>query len=595
MGRRILSDAGYEVITVNNGAAALKKVSELAPDVIVLDVYMPGYGGLEVCQRLKEMSETARIPILLSVGKLEPFKPEEARRVRADAFIVKPFEATELLAALTKLEDRIVPSSDGPKSKKSSGDAARGEGHGDQDTGWKNRLIIPPGGKGRTPDAAEADDFGQTEDSAKKSKKDEKPAAVAKTEENVKAASEEKVVSIDVKASEAKSGETKSGETKVAEAKSDAVKAEFEVKAEAAQESAAESKAAEPAKEVAKAESESKSKVESKTQDAQPAEVKVEAAAAISETVAAKTETAPAANATASTPTYSGPRWIAEEVSASTDEKSLALDREMEKSFAAAAAFDAGQKIAAEIKEEVKAEAVVEAAKEVTASEPVPAVAETKVEEIKAEESKAVEAKVEEVKVEVAKAEETANPESKPEESATPVETPIVVPPVEAVAEQTQPQEVASSVVVNTEAVSDEAANSEAVAQPKGEAFAAAASAGSSSTESVVAEVPAPIAPSEDHANKQQLAAAWEQWQNVRESVLNSPVAEKITEVAAATLRHAAESAASAASTKADIEVSQSAPASNPTNIANIVDSVLAELKPKLVEEIAKKLGNDKK
>ncbi len=109
MGRKILADAGYEVITVNNGSAALKKIAEHKPDLIVLDVYMPGYSGLEVCQRLKEVSETARIPVLLTVGKLEPFKPEEAKRVRADGYIVKPFEASELLSALSKLEDKIVP------------------------------------------------------------------------------------------------------------------------------------------------------------------------------------------------------------------------------------------------------------------------------------------------------------------------------------------------------------------------------------------------------------------------------------------------------------------------------------------------------
>ncbi|HYA25321.1 MAG TPA: response regulator, partial [Terriglobales bacterium] len=95
MGRRILVDAGYEVITVNNGSSALKKVAESKPDLIVLDVYMPGYGGLEVCQRIRESQETARIPVLLTVGKLEPFKAEEANRARADAFIVKPFEASE--------------------------------------------------------------------------------------------------------------------------------------------------------------------------------------------------------------------------------------------------------------------------------------------------------------------------------------------------------------------------------------------------------------------------------------------------------------------------------------------------------------------
>ena len=115
MGRKILADAGYEVITVNNGSAALKKIAEQKPDLIVLDVYMPGYSGLEVCQRLKEAQETARVPVLLTVGKLEPFKPEEAKRVRADGFIVKPFEASELLSALSKLEDKIVPRAEASK------------------------------------------------------------------------------------------------------------------------------------------------------------------------------------------------------------------------------------------------------------------------------------------------------------------------------------------------------------------------------------------------------------------------------------------------------------------------------------------------
>lgn len=109
MGRKILVDAGYEVLTVNNGSAALKRIAESKPDVIILDVYMPGYSGLELCQRLKDSPETAHIPVLLSVGKLEPFKPQEARRVKANAHIIKPFEASELLTAIAHLEDAIVP------------------------------------------------------------------------------------------------------------------------------------------------------------------------------------------------------------------------------------------------------------------------------------------------------------------------------------------------------------------------------------------------------------------------------------------------------------------------------------------------------
>jgi len=150
MGRKILTDAGYDVITVNNGSAALKKIAEGKPDLIVLDVYMPGYSGLEVCQRIKENRETARIPILLTVGKLEPFKPEEARRARADAFVVKPFEASELLAALTKLEDKIIPQPEPYKQGRfaravASVDQESTEKFGDSDEGWKARLRIPVG------------------------------------------------------------------------------------------------------------------------------------------------------------------------------------------------------------------------------------------------------------------------------------------------------------------------------------------------------------------------------------------------------------------------------------------------------------------
>ena len=140
MGRKILADAGYDVITVNNGSAALKRIAEIKPNLIVLDVYMPGYSGLEVCQRLKDSEETEHIPVLLTVGKLEPFKAEEARRVRADGHIVKPFEASELLTAITRLEDRMVPQSEGGRF---AGESARRSENTSADTGWKSRLGFP--------------------------------------------------------------------------------------------------------------------------------------------------------------------------------------------------------------------------------------------------------------------------------------------------------------------------------------------------------------------------------------------------------------------------------------------------------------------
>jgi DNA-binding response OmpR family regulator len=103
MGKKILSEAGYEVTTVSNGAAALKKISDKTPDLVILDIYMPGYTGLEVCERIKRGATTSGMPVLLSVGKLEPYREQDAAAVRADGVIIKPFEATELVTTVTNV------------------------------------------------------------------------------------------------------------------------------------------------------------------------------------------------------------------------------------------------------------------------------------------------------------------------------------------------------------------------------------------------------------------------------------------------------------------------------------------------------------
>src|SRR6185503_3211387 len=108
MGKKILSEAGYDVVAVSNGAAAVKKIAEQKPDIIILDVYMPGYSGLEVCEKVRSSIATIKTPVLLTVGKMEPYKPEDANRVRADGVIIKPFEASDLLAIIKKFEERIV-------------------------------------------------------------------------------------------------------------------------------------------------------------------------------------------------------------------------------------------------------------------------------------------------------------------------------------------------------------------------------------------------------------------------------------------------------------------------------------------------------
>ncbi|HUR36993.1 MAG TPA: response regulator [Terriglobales bacterium] len=107
MGKEILVSAGYNVIAVSNGAAAAKKLVE-KPDIIILDVFMPGYTGLEICEKVRASMETAKTPVLLTVGKMEHFDPQESARVKADGLIIKPFEATDLLATIKKLEQKIA-------------------------------------------------------------------------------------------------------------------------------------------------------------------------------------------------------------------------------------------------------------------------------------------------------------------------------------------------------------------------------------------------------------------------------------------------------------------------------------------------------
>ena len=68
----ILIGAGYEVVLASNGSSALAEVQAHPPDLILLDLLMPGMHGLEVCQRLKQETATARIPVIVvtAVGQI---------------------------------------------------------------------------------------------------------------------------------------------------------------------------------------------------------------------------------------------------------------------------------------------------------------------------------------------------------------------------------------------------------------------------------------------------------------------------------------------------------------------------------------------
>ncbi|MGB9178222.1 MAG: response regulator [Pyrinomonadaceae bacterium] len=86
-------DEGFEVITASDGEQAILKVAELAPDIVLADVFMPGLNGYQVCERIKRDERTRHIPVMLLVGSFEPFDEQEARRVGADDHLTKPFQS----------------------------------------------------------------------------------------------------------------------------------------------------------------------------------------------------------------------------------------------------------------------------------------------------------------------------------------------------------------------------------------------------------------------------------------------------------------------------------------------------------------------
>ncbi|HXZ45707.1 MAG TPA: response regulator, partial [Pseudolabrys sp.] len=106
MGKKILAAVGYDVITVSNGVAAIKKIAEVHPDIVLLDAYMAGYSGVELCKKMKATAELAKMPILLTVGQMEPFSAEQGIKVNADGLIVKPFDVANLIVAVEKLVGR---------------------------------------------------------------------------------------------------------------------------------------------------------------------------------------------------------------------------------------------------------------------------------------------------------------------------------------------------------------------------------------------------------------------------------------------------------------------------------------------------------
>ena len=124
MGERILSEEGYEVVTVSNADSALIRLDDVDPDVVLADVVMPGRTGYEICQYLKMSPRHRHVRVILTAGVMETLDEAAAARVEADGTLRKPFEASALIAAVKPLaeaaaQDRaaLVPCEPGARDR----------------------------------------------------------------------------------------------------------------------------------------------------------------------------------------------------------------------------------------------------------------------------------------------------------------------------------------------------------------------------------------------------------------------------------------------------------------------------------------------
>jgi CheY-like chemotaxis protein len=693
MGRKILLDAGYEVIAVNNGSAALKKIAELKPDLAILDVYMPGYSGLEVCQRLKESPETARIPVLLTVGKLEPFKPEEAKRVRAEDYIVKPFEASELLSALAKLEDKVVPRAEPSKpgrfaraiaAAEETSRGSRGEAAG-KENGWKSRIGFPHSKTESEKAQAQEEKLADESSSYNPLNRDLRTVvetaaekAAEKTAEMKRQLSADAEPGVDLAAA-APPANLLNDVTPEEVAAIAAAVAKMQMSATASQDDrdveTASPTALSPTSDLDKPRNDlpvADAQVDVPNQPSQdlsnpdlintiPVHKEIEAAASgesiegnkVSELAAAGDEkrldeqrlserrlneqgpddktreepqdvpvTMAATAEMVSAASVGESRWTAVSVALENDEAGLSLESEMQKAYAAAAPYLAA---VADMHEETEASATISPALESAVeaqvaaisnpepeparpSEPVltaaametgpPQIEQSPVTQFPVEQSDVAQSAIQSVQAEKALTADLANPnQTRVDEFDSPVLDRAVP------AESTLPNPEPASLVAQAEATNAHAENThEAQADGAQELHPAPASEAAQIITSIPAfapiagDVQAEAEPKLDTETVKSTAAAWASWRQIRDTGKGVEVAQALPkefdvpesapqEIAAAVAAGAEQILSPAAAVEAS---------HNPSDVASIVDSVLADLRPKLMEEISRKMSQKK-
>jgi DNA-binding response OmpR family regulator len=107
-----LEASGFEVITASDGNTAYEKAKAESPDLIILDLMLPGMDGYQVCRLLKFDDYYKRIPIIMLTAQGQKEDREWGQKVGADLYLTKPFEPKELVE---KIREFLVPPAAGSR------------------------------------------------------------------------------------------------------------------------------------------------------------------------------------------------------------------------------------------------------------------------------------------------------------------------------------------------------------------------------------------------------------------------------------------------------------------------------------------------
>lgn len=106
--RMTLEDRSYEILEARDGAEALALAREHRPELVLLDVAMPGLSGLDVCRQLKHDGSTAAIPVVMLTARSQQTDVEQGKAAGCDGYFTKPFSPTALLGKVEEIFGEVA-------------------------------------------------------------------------------------------------------------------------------------------------------------------------------------------------------------------------------------------------------------------------------------------------------------------------------------------------------------------------------------------------------------------------------------------------------------------------------------------------------